>query len=53
MVHPKVLQAGGIDSDIYSGYAFGFGIERVAMLRTGINDIRYFYENDVRLLQQF
>lgn len=53
MVHPNVLKSGGIDSEIYSGFAFGFGIERVAMLRTGINDIRLFYENDVRVLKQF
>jgi phenylalanyl-tRNA synthetase alpha chain len=53
MVHPNVLIAGGIDPEEYSGYAFGFGIERVAMLRTGIDDIRLFYENDVRVLEQF
>lgn len=53
MVHPNVLSVCDIDTNIYTGYAFGFGIERVAMLRTGINDIRYFYENDVRILQQF
>ena len=53
MVHPNVLNNCGIDAEEFSGYAFGFGIERVAMLRTGITDIRYFYENDVRVLQQF
>lgn len=53
MVHPNVLKAGGIDPEVYSGFAFGFGIERVAMLRTGINDIRLFYENDIRVLDQF
>ena len=53
MVHPNVLKSGGIDPEIYSGYAFGFGIERVALLRTGIDDIRLFYENDVRVLNQF
>ncbi len=53
MVHPNVLRAGGIDPEEYSGYAFGFGIERVALLRTGIDDIRLFYENDVRVLNQF
>jgi phenylalanyl-tRNA synthetase alpha chain len=53
MVHPNVLRMGGIDPDVYSGYAFGFGIERVALLRTGIDDIRLFYENDVRVLEQF
>jgi len=52
MVHPNVLKAGGIDPEEYSGFAFGFGIERVAMLRTGITDIRLFYENDVRVLNQ-
>ena len=53
MVHPNVLNNCAIDAEKYSGYAFGFGIERVALLRTGITDIRYFYENDVRVLQQF
>ena len=53
MVHPNVLTACGIDPEEYSGYAFGFGIERITMLRTGIDDIRYLYENDVRVLQQF
>jgi phenylalanyl-tRNA synthetase alpha chain len=53
MVHPNVLKECGIDSEIYSGYAFGFGIERVTMLRTGIDDIRLLYENDVRVLEQF
>ncbi len=53
MVHPNVLKAGGIDPDKYTGYAFGFGIERVAMLRTGIDDIRLFYDNDIRVLKQF
>lgn len=53
MVHPNVLKAGGIDSEEYTGFAFGFGIERVAMLKTGIDDIRLLYENDVRLLEQF
>ena len=53
MVHPNVLKAGGIDPEEYSGFAFGFGIERVAMLTTGIDDIRMFYENDLRVLKQF
>lgn len=53
MVHPNVLRAGGIDPDIYSGYAFGFGIERVTLLRNGIDDIRLLYENDLRVLRQF
>ncbi len=52
MVHPNVIKSGGIDPEEYSGYAFGFGIERVAMLRTGVDDIRLFYENDVRVLNQ-
>ena len=53
MVHPKVLKGCGIDPDIYSGFAFGMGIERVVMGRFSINDIRLFYENDVRFLKQF
>ncbi len=53
MVDPVVLENCGIDSDIYSGFAFGLGIERVAMTVYGINDIRLFYENDIRLLEQF
>ncbi|MCX7726810.1 MAG: phenylalanine--tRNA ligase subunit alpha [Chitinispirillaceae bacterium] len=53
MVHPNVLKAGNIDSNIYSGFAFGMGIERIALLKYGIEDIRYFYENDVRFLKQF
>ncbi len=53
MVHPAVLEEVGIDPEGWSGWAFGFGIERIAMLRYGINDIRLFYENDVRFLQQF
>ncbi len=53
MVHPEVLEMSGIDSDQYSGFAFGLGIERVAMLRYGINDIRDFYMNDQRFLEQF
>lgn len=52
MVHPNVLKSGGIDPEIYSGYAFGFGIDRVTLLRTGLDDIRLLYENDVRVLQQ-
>ncbi len=52
MVHPNVLRAGGIDPEEYSGYAFGFGIERVTLLRTGIDDIRFLYENDLRVLEQ-
>jgi phenylalanyl-tRNA synthetase alpha chain len=53
MVHPNVLRAGGIDPEIYSGYAFGFGIERVTLLKTGIDDIRLLYENEARVLKQF
>ncbi|MCT4598536.1 MAG: phenylalanine--tRNA ligase subunit alpha [Vallitalea sp.] len=53
MVHPKVLEMVGIDSKEYSGFAFGMGLERITMLRYGIKDIRLFYENDVRFLQQF
>lgn len=53
MVHPKVLQNCGIDPTQYSGFAFGLGIERFAMLRYGINDLRLFYQNDVRFLRQF
>ena len=53
MVHPHVLQNGGIDPEKYTGYAFGMGIERTALLRYGVDDIRIFYENDVRFLRQF
>jgi len=53
MVHPNVLTACGIDPEVYSGWAFGFGIERIAMRKYGITDIRYFIENDVRFLRQF
>jgi phenylalanyl-tRNA synthetase alpha chain len=53
MVHPAVLEEVGIDPEEWSGWAFGFGIERIAMLRYGINDIRLFYENDTRFLRQF
>jgi phenylalanyl-tRNA synthetase alpha chain len=53
MVHPNVLSEGGIDPEEYTGFAFGFGIERVALLRLGMDDIRLFYENDVRVLKQF
>ena len=53
MVHPNVLEAVGIDSERYTGYAFGMGVERPAMLRYGIRDIRMFYENDLRFLAQF
>ncbi len=53
MVDPNVFKAVGYDSEIYSGYAFGLGIERIAMMKYGINDIRLFYQNDVRFLDQF
>ncbi len=53
MVHPTVLQNCGIDPEQYSGFAFGLGIERFAMLRYGVNDLRMFYQNDVRFLRQF
>ena len=53
MVHPQVFENVGYDSEVWSGWAFGFGIERVAMIRYGITDIRLFYENDVRFLRQF
>lgn len=53
MVHPEVLRAGGIDPEIYSGFAFGLGLERIVMIRYGIEDIRLLYENDVRFLKQF
>jgi phenylalanyl-tRNA synthetase alpha chain len=53
MVHPKVLEAGGFDPERVSGFAFGWGIERVAMLLYGIDDIRLLYQNDVRFLERF
>ena len=53
MVHPQVFENVGYDPEVWTGWAFGFGIERIAMLRYGINDIRLFYENDVRFLSQF
>lgn len=53
MIHPQVLINGGIDPDDYSGFAFGMGYERIAMLRHTIDDIRLFYGNDLRFLQQF
>ncbi|MBI3922965.1 MAG: phenylalanine--tRNA ligase subunit alpha [Armatimonadetes bacterium] len=53
MVHPKVLENVGYDSEKYSGFAFGMGVERLAMLKFGIDDIRLFYENDLRFLRQF
>lgn len=53
MVHPQVFENVGYDPEAWTGWAFGFGIERIAMIRYGINDIRLFYENDVRFLRQF
>jgi phenylalanyl-tRNA synthetase alpha chain len=53
MVHPNVLRASGIDPQRYTGYAFGMGIDRLAMLRYGVNDLRLFFENDLRFLRQF
>ena len=53
MVHPNVLSMCGIDPEVYSGFAFGMGIERIAMLKYHIDDIRHFYENDVRFIEQF
>ena len=53
MVHPQVFENVGYDPEIWTGWAFGFGIERIAMIRYGINDIRLFYENDVRFLRKF
>jgi len=53
MVHPNVFKAVGIDNEEYTGYAFGMGVERLAMLRYGVNDLRLFFENDLKFLQQF
>ncbi len=53
MVHPKVLENCGIDPDVYSGFAFGIGLERIAMRRYNIDDMRLFYENDMKFLKQF
>jgi len=53
MVHPVVLRNGGYDPARYTGFAFGFGVQRIAMLKYGIPDIRYFWENDLRFLEQF
>jgi phenylalanyl-tRNA synthetase alpha chain len=53
MIHPEVFRHVGIDSERYLGYAFGMGVERLAMLRYGINDLRLFFENDLRFLRQF
>ena len=53
LVHPNVFKAVGFDPEEWSGFAFGLGVERIAMLRLGVNDIRYFYQNDLRFLEQF
>ena len=53
MVDPNVLEASGIDSKKYSGFAFGMGPERIAMIKHNIDDIRLFYSNDLRFLEQF
>jgi phenylalanyl-tRNA synthetase alpha chain len=53
MIHPEVFRHVGIDSEAYTGYAFGMGVERLTMLRYGINDLRLFFENDLRFLRQF
>jgi phenylalanyl-tRNA synthetase alpha chain len=53
MVDPNVLESSGIDSSVYTGYAFGMGIERVAMLKYQVNDLRLYFENDIRFLHQF
>lgn len=53
MVDPNVLKGAGIDPQEYSGFAFGMGIDRLAMLRFGINDIRHLFTSDLRFLQQF
>jgi phenylalanyl-tRNA synthetase alpha chain len=53
IVHPRVFESAGIDTEKYTGYAFGMGVERLAMLRYGVNDLRLFFENDLKFLQQF
>ena len=53
MVHPKVLRDCGIDPEVYSGFAFGIGLERVTLLKYEIDDMRLLYENDMRFLDQF
>jgi len=53
MIHPEVLKNGGIDPEIYSGYAWGMGVERLILLTHGVKDIRLFTENDIRFLEQF
>jgi len=53
MVHPNVLKSVGVDPEVYTGFAFGMGVERLTMLRYGVNDLRAFFENDLRFLKQF
>ena len=53
MVHPNVLKVGNVDTEKYTGFAFGMGVERIAMLKYGIDDIRLLYENDMRFINQF
>ena len=53
MVHPRVLRMSGFDPEKYTGFAFGMGPERIAMLKYGVDDIRHFYTNDIRFLRQF
>jgi phenylalanyl-tRNA synthetase alpha chain len=53
MIHPEVFRHVAIDNELYTGYAFGMGVERLAMLRYGVNDLRLFFENDLRFLRQF
>jgi phenylalanyl-tRNA synthetase alpha chain len=53
MVHPRVFEYSNIDTEKYAGFAFGMGVERLAMLRYGVNDLRLFFDNELRFLQQF
>lgn len=53
MVDPAVLESCGIDSTVYSGFAFGMGVERITMLKYGVKDLRLYFENDLRFLEQF
>ena len=53
MVHPNVLKKTGYDSEVYSGFAIGFGVDRITMLKYGFDDIRHLYNNDLRVISQF
>ncbi len=53
MIDPEVFKSVDYDPEVYSGFAFGMGIERIAMLKYGVNDLRLFFENDMRFLRQF